>query len=142
MAFQWDQPVLMVHHRELSLFLAWNDETGQIMRMNSDKLEWAWDPVELVGTTVVGTYKGADTAGPALVDFMNRIERGDVVVHGRSDGTAERDIRRWTGTTWDDPLESSLPHSLASYEQWRRRCAALGELTQAEILTVVDGLKG
>jgi hypothetical protein len=140
MAFRWDRPALMIFHPELSLFLSWNDETGQIMYMNSDKLEWAWSPIEFVGTTVVGTAVDAATAGSMLVALMARIEAGEVVVLDRSDSVSERDIRRWVGPEWSDPLEKERGEGIATYEAWRQRCLALGSLSQVEVLDVVATL--
>jgi hypothetical protein len=132
----------MIFHPELSLFLSWNDETGQIMYMNSDKLEWAWSPVELVGTTVVGTAVDAAAAGPMLVTLMARIEKGEVVVVlDRSDATPERNIRRWVGPEWSDPFENEGPEGVTAYEAWRQRCLALGSLSQAEVLDLVSTLE-
>jgi hypothetical protein len=141
MAFRWDRPALMIFHPELSLFLSWNDETGQIMYMNSDKLEWAWSPIELVGSTVVGTAVDAATAGSMLVTLMARIEKGEVVVLDRTDTTPEREIRRWVGPEWSDPLEKERVEGLAAYEAWRQRCLALGSLSQAEVLDLVATLE-
>jgi hypothetical protein len=137
MAFRWDRPALMIFHPELSLFLSWNDETGGIMYMNSDKLEWAWSPIEFVGTTVVGTAADAGTAGSMLVTLMGRIETGEVVVLDRTDETPERDIRRWVGPEWCDPLEKERIEGPAAYKAWRQRCLALGSLSQAEVLDLV-----
>jgi hypothetical protein len=141
MAFRWDRPALMIFHPELSLFLSWNDETGQIMYMNSDKLEWAWSPIEFVGTTAVGTAVDAATAGSMLVALMARIEAGEVVVLDRSDSVPERDIRRWVGPEWSDPLENQRAEGIASYEAWRQRCLALGSLSQVEVLDLVASLQ-
>jgi hypothetical protein len=141
MAFRWDSPALMIFHPGLSLFLSWNDETGQIMYMNSDKLEWAWSPIEFVGTTVLGTAVDAATAGPMLVTLMARIENGEVVVLDRSDATPERDIRRWVGPEWSDPLEKEHPEGVTAYEGWRQRCLALGSLSQVEVIDLVASLE-
>ena len=82
------------------------------MYMNSDKLEWAWSPIEFVGTTVLGTAVDAATASSMLVTLMARIEKGEVVVLDRSDGAPERDIRRWVGPEWSDPWRRSVPKVL------------------------------
>lgn len=114
---------------------------GKIMYMNSDKLEWAWSPIEFVGTTVLGTAVDAATAGSMLVTLMARIEKSEVVVLDRSDGAPERDIRRWVGPEWSDPWRRSVPKVLLPYEAWRQRCLALGSLSQVEVLDLVATLE-
>jgi hypothetical protein len=130
----------MVLQSEISLFLAWNDDTGEIMEMNSDKLEWFWNPVEIVGETVIGTYGTAAEAATAMWSIMPRIEQGALVVIGRRDGTAERSLTRWTGETWVDPLEPADTDVTTKYGRWQERCRALGQLTQDEVVRLVAGL--
>ena len=140
MAFHWTQPTLMVLHREIGLFLAWNDETGEIMEMNSDKLEWFWNPVEIVGSTEVGTFDTAAQAATAMWSLMPLIEQGAVVVTGRRDGAAERSVVRWTGETWVDPLETAEVDVTTGLSRWQERCRALGQLSHDEILRLVIDL--
>jgi hypothetical protein len=139
-AFDFMQPTLMVFHRPLALFLAWNDETGEIMYMNSDKLDWAWRPLEFVGMTIIETCDNPGDAATTMSALVTRIEGGAFVVIGRVSGGVGRDIRRWNGTEWDDPLEEPPNGGENSFERWRDRCVALGGLSQSEIAQLIESL--
>ena len=140
--FAWASPTLNVHHGDMALFLAWNDDTGEILFMSSDELEWAWSTLEYVGTVPVGNYPIPGDAATALWDFAARLEAGDLAVTRSStpDDVIVRDMRQWTGTTWDDPLDPSAGEGPGYFERWQGRRLALGSLSDTEIADLVASL--
>jgi hypothetical protein len=139
MPFRWEHPALIVSHRDLSLFLAWNDDTHEIMYMNSDRFEWAWGVLEFVGTTVVGTFESAGEAATAMMALVTRIEAGEVIVSGGLISKGERWVIRWDGTTWANPLYPLEERGL-SVTELMHRCQTLGRKTQAEVIQLIAAI--
>jgi hypothetical protein len=138
---RWESPTLTIHHGSMALFLAWNDDTGEVLFMNSDKLEWFWSTLEFVGTANVGTYSTPGEAGQALWFFAHELERGVLgVTRSTHDGPNTRDLHRWTGETWDDPMDEATQDSRSSFDRWQQRRAALGSLSAGEVAELIRTL--
>ena len=139
MKLAWQGATLAVHHGPMALFLAWDDDSGDLWYMNSEKLEWFWSRLEFVGTQRVATCATPGAAADAMWTHVAQIEAGAVAVTAdRVSG--ERDFRRWTGETWDDPLEAGDGDPSADYQRWQHRRRALASLSIEEVAALVASI--